>query len=101
MNYDATSLPPSLIQDCEPALAGAPRADETVRGLVDSGLQRFCPARLDSIPADSIAPPAKCRRGAHWFVKRSCDYMCTAAALLLLWPFLLLIAVLIRLDSRG
>lgn len=40
-------------------------------------------------------------QGASWIVKRSFDLSISLAALLLLWPLFVLIAVAVRLDSSG
>lgn len=40
-------------------------------------------------------------RGVNGFVKRACDVFFSALALLVLAPFLLLLALAVRLDSRG
>src|SRR4051812_20177088 len=102
MNYDASSLPPSLIPDCEPRLSGSTQSDETIRGLFDTGLHGLWrPREVGDARPRSIAPPATGRGRLRHFVKRACDCAIASLALLVLWPPMLLIAILIRLDSKG
>lgn len=102
MNYEAPSIPPSLIPDCESGLSGSPQPDELLGGLLEArpdGFRRPAGLVLPRTEAHLIPTPG--RTGAHRLAKRACDCAIAALALLLLWPVLLLIAVLIRLESRG
>src|SRR4051794_11547906 len=103
MNYDASSLPPSLIPDCEPRLSGPPQSDETLRSFLDSGLHGFWRSSEDegAPHPESLAVRSSERGSIQGVIKRTCDYAIAASVLLVLWPVLLLIAVLIRLDSKG
>jgi lipopolysaccharide/colanic/teichoic acid biosynthesis glycosyltransferase len=102
MNYDAPSFPPSLIPDCEPGLSGSPQPDGMLRNLFDVRLDGFRqPADLVDPRNDALLVPTPGRGVVYRLVKRACDYVIAATALLLLWPILLLIALLIRLDSSG
>jgi lipopolysaccharide/colanic/teichoic acid biosynthesis glycosyltransferase len=87
---------------CNPALPRPSEPEETIRALAGSfpgGVWRW-PEGGDRTQSTRAASFAGRSRG-HWFVKRFCDYALTVSALLVLWPFLLLIVVLIRLDSKG
>jgi lipopolysaccharide/colanic/teichoic acid biosynthesis glycosyltransferase len=102
MSFDASSLPPSLIPDCEPGMSRPAPPDEPVTSLIDSLLRPFSRS-LEPGGPDPTTPVSRASRlgGVSRFIKRSCDYAITVSALLVLWPVLLLIAALIRLDSKG
>src|SRR5947209_8754181 len=98
MNFDAPSLPPSLIPECEPGMSGPSQGEETIRGLIDSSLHGLW--RSTELGDPSLIERvrrASGRGGVAGFIKRSSDYAIAVSSLLVLWPVLLLIAALIRL----
>ena len=54
---------------------------------------------LSGIPLVGIREPLI--QGSSWVIKRTFDLVLSAIALFLLWPFMLVIAVAIKLDSSG
>jgi lipopolysaccharide/colanic/teichoic acid biosynthesis glycosyltransferase len=102
MNYDAPSLPPSYLPESEPGLSNQPHSDETISRLFNVGVMNF--RRSLGVGDGTTSPPVSRtspRSGASKFLKRSSDYAIAGSVLLVIWPVLLLIAALIRLDSRG
>jgi lipopolysaccharide/colanic/teichoic acid biosynthesis glycosyltransferase len=102
MNFDAPLLPPSLIPDCERGLSSPPQPDETIRSLIDSGMQGLWRSGENRArPPRPLVTSAAGWRGLSWFIKRASDYAIAGSALLVLWPVMLLISALIQLDSAG
>jgi lipopolysaccharide/colanic/teichoic acid biosynthesis glycosyltransferase len=111
MSFDLPSLPP-WASDYDTGLSPAGGPGGRDGGLVDPPLHRFRGLIEGRAPAPGAADrpgPGRGREAGRVDgrgrvggpVKRACDYAIAGAALLALWPFMLLLAALIRLDSPG
>ena len=102
MSYDAPSYPPSSIAGHDHGLSVPAQAQDTIRNLIESRLRdSFQPAPGHESGPGSTLRTAPQRSSVFRVVKRAGDYVMAALLLLLIWPVLLMIAALIRLDSPG
>src|SRR3954453_805671 len=104
MNFDASSIPPFLLAECDARLdEPAPsRGKEMLRNLIDSGADDFWTtggARMPAMSRDLLEDSR--RRRSLGLTRRCRDYGIAATVLLALAPFMLAIALLIRVDSPG
>jgi lipopolysaccharide/colanic/teichoic acid biosynthesis glycosyltransferase len=101
MSFEVPSLPPSMIPQCDPSLSGAPGPKEAIRSFIDPGLSGFWRSLEQQGSATEAAVRPSNRGIVSWCVKRASDYAIAMITLAFAWPFMLLIALLIRVDSEG
>jgi lipopolysaccharide/colanic/teichoic acid biosynthesis glycosyltransferase len=97
MNFDAPSLPPMLVPECDPPLGLAAEPEMSVEGLAGAGLPGlWMPARRGGSTA---------AWGASWVtydrLKRLIDITCSLLIIVILSPLFPVIALLIVATSRG
>jgi lipopolysaccharide/colanic/teichoic acid biosynthesis glycosyltransferase len=75
--------------------------DKVIENLINPSTHGLWGAEGRDPTAHTPDARALARRAAYRLARRALDYMIAILSLLVLWPFLLLIAALIRLDSPG
>ncbi len=97
MSFDAPSLPPSLLQDCNAGLTPSAEPDKSLGRLIDPGPRsRWLPYHGNNAPAQPLAIPAPSDRA-----KRIVDIVGASVIGLMVLPVLPFIALTIKATSVG
>src|SRR4051812_28356697 len=97
MSFNAPSLPPSLIPECDPGLGAPPDPDDAINSLVNSGRNGFWR------PLGGDDPAAITAGGWTLYdrLKRFVDITTSLSIIVILVPLFPFIALLIRATSPG